>query len=221
MDITSYLLGKNASSGGGGGSVDEYFQQDLTAVTQISSPVVKYINKKIPTLTLNSSITATTSFFAYCTYLETAPMMNTENITAMNGMFQYCGSLKEVPKYNTSKVTDMSSMFERCGVLETVPQFDTSKVTTFYNTFVYCNELKNVPVLDFSSVTTFTYMFRNCTKLSNDSINNILASCITATSFTGQKKLTSLGLSTSYYPVNMIQGLSNYQAFINAGWTIS
>ena len=60
-------------------------------------------------------------------------------------------------------------------------------------------------------------MFQSCTLLTQESLNNILQMCINATSFTGTKTLKYLGLSSTQ--ATTCQSLSNYQAFLNAGWT--
>lgn len=51
-------------------------------------------------------------------------------------------------------------------------------------------------------------------------IDNILQSCITATSYTGVKNLLGLGFSSTYYPSADIQALPHYNDFISAGWAI-
>ena len=65
-------------------------------------------------------------------------------------------------------------------------------------------------------------MFFTCGRLTTNSLNNILAMCAGATNYTGTKSLsdvfgTSMG---SVYPSATIQALSNYQDFVDAGWTI-
>ena len=63
-------------------------------------------------------------------------------------------------------------------------------------------------------------MFTGCVKLTDNSLNNILQICINATLYTGTKTLYTLGFRSNKYSVERIQALSNYQAFIDAGWTI-
>ena len=224
MDVTSYLLGKNASGGGGGG-VEEYFNTEVTLVSgSVSQPITRDMIKTLPDITLASNYLNLSNAFANHYVLETAPKITTENVTEMNSMFSGCKVLTKVPNYNTANVTDMSYMFYYCSALETAPQMNTSKVTNFSQMFNYCGELKNVPIYNFSSATVnsnFGNMFRNCLKLTDESLDNILQSCITATSFTGAKNLTTFGISsTYYYPVERIQALPHYQDFVNAGWSI-
>ena len=61
------------------------------------------------------------------------------------------------------------------------------------------------------------HIFYHCPALSNESLNNILAMCANATSYTGTKTLAYIGISETQ--ATTCQGLSNYQDFINAGWT--
>ena len=59
--------------------------------------------------------------------------------------------------------------------------------------------------------------FTACSSLTNESLNNILQMCVNAINYPGVKTLKRLGLSSEQATV--CQGLSNYQAFLNAGWT--
>lgn len=166
-----------------------------------------------------SNATSTENMFVSCYNLISLPLINTKNVTSMRGMFNGCYGINTVPQFDTKNVTNMREMFKNCYRLHTIPQFDTSKVTNMYGTFNSCIALVSIPVLNTSKVTDFTSTFANCTSLSDDSLNNILAMCKNATSYTGTKTLSVLGLDTNLYSAR-IQTLSNYQDFINAGWTI-
>lgn len=122
------------------------------------------------------------------------PLVDTSNVTRMATMFNGCRTLKSVPLLNTSNCMNMATMFKNCAYLEDIPLFDTSKAVNMVN-FV-----------------------QGCGYLSNESLNNIMGMCINTTSaFTGTKTLAYLGLTSSQ--ATTCQSLSNYQAFINAGWT--
>lgn len=60
-------------------------------------------------------------------------------------------------------------------------------------------------------------MFYNCIKLSDESLNNILAMCANATSYTDTKTLERIGLTSEQ--ATKCTTLSNYSAFTAAGWT--
>lgn len=197
MDVTSYLLGKNASGGGGGGS-EEYF---VDSITRNSSNQIRgqgLLLKKVPPFTLGSNVTELNYFYANCFNLEEAPLIDTSNIVNMNNMHYCNSSLISLPNYNTSNVTNFNS---------------------FANS---CEKLENVPVYDWSSATVLLQIFRYCPALTDQSLDNILQSAISATSYTGTKTFYSL-IGTDYlkiYPAERIQALPHYQAFLDAGWTL-
>lgn len=198
-----------------GGDVSDYFTDTISANTYARSLV-----KKFPTITLSQNVTSLYGFFQYMTALIEAPMINTENVTTMQSMFEGLTNLLLVPVYNTQSVTNMRAMLRNCTSLETAPLFNTQNVQNFSQMFYQCrNNLKNIPQYNTSSGTNFTDMFFQDYGLTDESLNNILGMCINATSFTGTKDLTSFGLNATY-PASRIQALSNYQAFIDAGWTI-
>lgn len=136
--------------------------------------------------------------FNYCSGLVEIEEIDTSSVTNMTSMFSYCSSLVEVPLLNTSKVSTMNGMFSSCGSLVTVPVLNTSKL---------------------SASNAISSMFSSCTKLSDESLNNILQMCINAVKIPtyGTRNLKDLGLTSDQ--VTRCQSLSNYQAFLDAGWT--
>lgn len=164
-----------------------------------------------------SGVTDMSSMFVSCINLRTIPQLDTSNATNMYFMFRYCSSLNTVALLNTSNVINMEGMFRECTGLETVPQFNTSSVTNMSFMFNNCSSLTSVPLLNTSSVTAMTYMFNNCLLLSDISLNNILAMCTNATKISSNKTLKHIGLTQEQ--AQICTTLSNYQAFVNAGWT--
>ena len=64
-------------------------------------------------------------------------------------------------------------------------------------------------------------MFYSCSSLTDESLNNILTMCINISpSYRSNKTLSTLGFNASWCSASKIQALSNYQAFLDAGWTI-
>jgi len=171
-----------------------------------------------------SNVTSMTGIFDYCSSITSIPLLDTSNVTSMVNMFRNCGSLTSIPLLNTSKVTDMSCMFMGCWRLPSIPLLDTSHVTKMEKMFYGCSGLTSIPLLNTSNLTNkyaFSDVFKSCNNLDNNSLNNILQMCINAVSYPGTKTLKTLGiLDTTYYPASRIEALSNYQDFINAGWTI-
>lgn len=168
MDVTSYLLGKNA----GGGGENEY------------------------------------NVFA------TVPEGYAGALTLTN-------SIEKVGTFDTSSIQNMSGMFSGCRNLKTVELLDTKNVTSFVRMFYNCTNIENIPQFDTSSVIDFSSMFGNVSNhLTDESLNNILGMCINAVSYTGTKTLDTLSLTENRAPKARLEALPNYQAFINAGWTI-
>ena len=158
------------------------------------------------------------SMFSGRTDLTSIPLLNTSSATDMDSMFSGCANLTTIPLLDTSSVTSMYFMFADCTNLTTIPELNTSKVTDMAYMFYGCTNLTTVPLLDISSVTYMSFMFANCTSLSEESLNNILAMCINATSYTtNTKTLKQLGLTSEQ--ATKCTTLSNYSAFTAAGWT--
>lgn len=142
--------------------------------------------------------------------------------TDLSYMFTYCTSLTTVPLFDTSEVTNMNAMFGNCSSLTSVPLFDTSNVTSMNNMFNNCSSLTTVPVFDTSSVTSMASIFLRVTALTDQSLDNILQMCINATSYTDTyKTLFRLALNNVPNLETRVPQLPHYQAFLDAGWTIS
>ena len=222
--------------------------EDVTIIFEIKPTKMRYMFnqcnnlKNIKFINLDSSeVDIMDYMFSNCHNLITIPELNTSNVTNMDSLFNQCNTIKNIPQIDTSNVTDMGNMFGNCTNLETIPQLNTSKVTRMYSMFMSCTSLVEIPQLDTSNVTNMSSMFSNdskletipqlntgnvtnmnsmfsgCSSLSNDSLNNILAMCIGATTYTGTKTLKWIGLSSK--KATICQGLSNYQDFLDAGWT--
>ena len=172
------------------------------------------------TILLDTSKVSDLSYiFTDCKNLTTIPLIDTSSAIKMTYMFASCKNLTEIPKLNTDKVTDTPGMFNYCENLISVPQLNLSNTVSVLDMFAGCVNLTTVPVFNLSKINTPLRMFDNCPNLSNESLNNILASCITATNITNisDKTLRYTGLTEDQ--ANICMNLSNYQNFINAGWT--
>lgn len=221
MDITSYLLGKQAGGGGGGGS-----DVDWTAIGYNGMPqsITDGYNHAIDILNNWDSTTDTFgSKFSSDGQLSIMPLLDIPNIKMLAGAFNGCYSLVSVPLFNTENITNMSECFRECRALMSIPKFNTSKVTKMRGMFTNCYSLATVPLLDTSAITgnSFIDMFTNCNALTDTSLDNILQMCINAVNYTGTKTLRTLGIAnTTIYPTSRIEALPHYQDFIDAGWTI-
>lgn len=167
----------------------------------------------------DSSITTMNSKYMSDIKLQIFPLVDTSNITTMNNAF-YSSNLSSIPLLNTSNVTSMNTTFRGCKNLVNLPFINTSKVVDFGTCFAECPNLKDIPTLDTSSVTGYGFnnTFSQCKSLTNESLNNILLMCInTKNVYSFLKTLSSVGLTSAQ--ATTCQSLSNYQAFLDAGWT--
>lgn len=180
----------NSGSGGGG------FPPDWTQIGYSNTPeslINDFNYSKNIYDNWDSSQTDLVNKFYKDAYLTYMPLVDTSNVTRMSNMFSSCTMLKTVPLLDTSNCGNMASMFKSTPIVD-IPVFDTSKMVNMSG-FV-----------------------QNCNYLSDESLNNIMRMCINTTSvFTGTKTLAYLGLTSAQ--ATTCQSLSNYQAFIDAGWT--
>ena len=141
------------------------------------------------------------------------------NISNLAGFFGGLVNLQKVSFKSRNNITDMSNLFYSCSKLEEVDfsNFDTSNVTNMDYIFYNCNKLKTIPELTTNKVVNMGSAFYNCTALSTASLNNILAMCANAPSYSGTKTLQSIGLSS--YQATICTGLSNWASAQSAGWT--
>lgn len=161
----------------------------------------------------------------------------------LSDMFQYCTNLMEIAELDYSQANYLSYIFDGCSKLTIISNFNTrgridyafhscTKLETIsgnINTsdleraFSGCSNLKNIPVIYTRNLgsDSFRSAFLNCTSLTDASLDNILQTCINATSYKGTKTLAQLGITnTTIYPASRIQALQHYQDFLDAGWTI-
>lgn len=128
--------------------------------------------------------------------------------------FQYIESVDD--NYDVTGITNLKSLFASFVSLKKSPTMNTSSATIIQNMFVGCEKLIDVPVYDFSNVTNNYNTFANCPSLSNESLNNIMQMCIGMTGV-ANKTLKYMGISSTQ--ATTCQSLSNWSAFVSAGWT--
>lgn len=206
-----------------------YFGKDgsnLGTLENNTNISVENMVKRIELYNLYKDMTIdSTEYSMYDTFrdnkiIKTLPILDLSMITDMSNAF-HSSSLEHLPALITPNVTNMNSFCYGCTNLITVDLIDTGKVTNFSWGFAYCENLVNVPVLDTKSITSnyMSAMFKGCNSLSNESLNNIMQMCINAVNVTSAKSLESVGLNTTQRET--CKSLSNYQAFINAGWKLN
>lgn len=132
-------------------------------------------------------------------------------------------NIKRIPDDTVVTNTRMYYAFASCTALESIPPLDFTGVWDMTSMCNGCVALTDVPLLDTSSVTRMRNCFSYCYNLTDESLNNILKMCANVSGgYQQTKTLSDIGITNSTtYPVSRIEALSNYQEFINAGWTIS
>lgn len=129
--------------------------------------------------------------------------------------------IKTISSIDVSNRKNLSNFFAGSQNLESVPLLDTSNATNMSSMFSSCYKLKDVPVFNTLKVNNMEYMFADCSSLTDESLNNILEMCTkSAITISSRKSLSNMGFTSTNYPATKIQGLSNYQDFISAGWSI-
>lgn len=128
--------------------------------------------------------------------------------------FQYIEYIDD--NYDVSGIADIRSLFTSFASLKKLPTMNTSSATNLQNWCNGCSSLIDVPVYDFSNVTNNYNVFANCPSLSSESLNNILQMCIGMTK-ANTKTLKYMGISSTQ--ATACQSLSNWSAFVSAGWT--
>ena len=91
-------------------------------------------------------------------------------------------------------------MFSSCGNLETI---------TFPNN------------ISLDNIYSMNVMFESTTNLDTTTLNQILYMCTTVGEYyQGEKTLEYLGINSDFVNYDEIPNLSNYQDFLDAGWTL-
>ena len=202
---------------GGQATLQEQSVTITTNKTEIVTPETGYDGLSKVTITTNVILKVPDGMrFGYSSVLPNE--MDTSECTNMGSFFYGCGSVTTIPLIDTSSATRMESMFRQCSSLREVPLIVTSNATKMEGMFRDCTSLKDVPALNANSANSMQYMFLNCNQLTNESLNNILYLCTTVgATYTRPKTLSELGLSQAQ--ATTCQTLSNYQDFVDAGWT--
>lgn len=220
------IIDKNyAGSGGNCGNAASFIQSLPEVEFNYTSCnyVFSYFTKlKELSLKFNVKPVSLNALFNQCNSLETITFKgeDTSSVTDFGYMCSNCWALESFPQIDTSNGTTFQTTFSRCYALETAPSINLSNATNLSYMYNYCRNLKNVPAYSIPKATNLSYMFTDCSSLTTQSLENILAMCISATAYTGTKTLAQLGFSSSNYSKTRIQNLSNYQDFVNAGWSI-
>jgi hypothetical protein len=194
MDLISYAMGKQASGGG----------SQPTGTIEITSNgtynVSNYASANVNVESLNIN-----------DYFGSQVPSNTS--------YGY-SIIKKIPSIDYSAGTNISYSFSSWDSLEEVVEIkNTENCQKFNDMFAYCKKLKKVPIFSWASATNIDRMFNGCNDLTDESLNNIMYMCAHCNpSVSSVKKLSNLGIQSGQR--TRCQSLSNYQALLDAGWTL-
>lgn len=139
--------------------------------------------------------------------------------THIDYLFEFCSSITTIPNLNLSSVVGTRYMFNGCTSLTSMSNINLPELVDAAYMFNNCNALTDVPALNAPKLSIMQNMFLGCTALSESSLNNILSLCAnSAVTTEDYKTLKYIGLTESQ--ATKCTTLSNYQAFLNAGWTM-
>lgn len=143
-----------------------------------------------------------------------ASVNNYFNLSDIGNGQNFMGAMTKSPAITPE---DGSLLFGGANNLTDISDINFSNLTNASSMFRHCYNLANVPAINGTNLYDVTDMFLGCTSLTDASINNILGMCASATNVTN--KLLSSVLDGSLLS-RVSSSMSNYQAFINAGWEI-
>lgn len=215
-DVTDYETADVNVSGGGNFNTNIDGSILKTLSSRNTNGTLNYIVKEIG----NIDTTGVNNFsymFANAEKLESVGQMDSSIATNMAYMFYNCLNLITAPNLNTSNVTNFNRTFYAARKLQTAPAYDLSSATNVSEMFANTSALVNVPVYNLANATDVSYWFNWCSELSNESLNNIMASLLTATKYTGTKTLRIIFGDETV--INKCTTLSNWAALEAAGWS--
>lgn len=239
LDTFSYLLGKKKGGGGGGydwSNIGYSYEpltiqqgynyakniydnwQPTTALTEKFKGNLDLIYfPQIQLMPSDASDVSLMWFCQGCAGLLEIPALDLKGAGSCYGMFQACLNLRFVPAMDVSTVTNGYQMFQGCYSLKSVPSLNFTKASSLNSAFYGCTALEDVGIINMPSATDVNHMFEQCSSLTNDSLNNIMASLITCKVTSSNKTLKYAGITSAQ--ATICQTLSNWDAFVEAGWT--
>jgi surface protein len=169
MDVTSYLLGKQAGGGGGQPTLQE---KEITITENGTTSVVAdtgYDGLSEVEITTNVSgggyedYISSTAFSYQSTVASLIKKLPAIDFTGAEAVYQFsfygCRNLTEIGGLINFHPTNCNSMFNECEKLTSIPSFDTSNVTNMSNMFSGCCSITTIPQINTSNVTNMSYMF--------------------------------------------------------------
>ena len=167
----------------------------------------------IDNLNLNK-INQCADMFVNCINLTTISNLNLYNTVNAQWLFADCINLSNIDNIVFNRVNWLFRAFANCTNLVNAPNMKLNSCYRIESLFENCINLTNIPMYNTLKVYRCQNFVNNCPNLSNDSLNNVLQMC---SNMNCMYNLKYIGLTQNQ--VNICMNLSNYQNFINAGWT--
>lgn len=167
----------------------------------------------VPNINYNTIYIAT-SLFSNCVNMTHINNLNLYRASNCRYIFYGCTNLVNIQNITFNNMLNLEAGFSDCISLVDAPDLNLNKCRGIRWLFRNCSNLVNIPLYDLSNIDTCYDFVQNCPNLSNDSLNNILQMC---TQISNIQSLYHIGLTEDQ--ANICMNLSNYQNFINSGWT--
>lgn len=163
--------------------------------------------------------------FTLNTWITELSELDLSGVTNLQNAFNGMSNLTRIPIKNIGSVTNYNSFCKNSSKLTSVISDQPLNGTNYNQAFQNCSALVEIPNISGAKITNnsnyngFYQMFSGCNNLNDESLEKILDMCISATQVTANKTLNFMSLPTTLR--NRCTTLSNYQAFLNAGWTLA
>ena len=205
MDITSYLLGKQAGGGGGQPSlqsksitITENGTQNVTADSGYDGLSSVSVTTNVSggggldwsVIGYSGEPQAIEDGYNYAVEI----MNNWTPATSLSYKFYNDKKLMFMPLVDTSTTTNMQSMFENCYSLIEIGILNTSSVTKMKDMFKSCYSLEEIPLIDTSQVTSFEGFMNSCQKIKKIPKLNTVSVTTMKQAFYGCANLESVSL---------------------------
>ena len=152
--------------------------------------------------------------FAYCNNITYINNLNLYRASNCKGLFNDCTNLVDIEGVILNSCSNLEVGFSNCTSLVNAPNLNLNICNGIRYLFRNCYNLVNIPLYNTLNIDTCDGFVSGCPNLSNDSLNNILQMC---SQIKNIRNLRHIGLTENQ--ANICMNLSNYQNFINAGWT--
>ena len=221
MDITSYLLGKQA----GGGSSSTFFE--ITTNTSNAAPA----RFELLTVNVASNVTSLTSAFRENSFIKGTIKLvgGSNNLDIGTNTFDCCYFVEKIDLTNLTYKTlnNIEKMFNSCENLQEIKglnNLNINNVQYFSRCFYYCPQLTEINISEWKSTASnlnISQMFQSCSRLQkidmrnfdfsnvttyNNAFTNVPANCLIVVADSTQKTW----LNTNFPSLTNVKTVAEY-----------